>query len=190
MTQEVSGGEPGFLNMNPASLPTMDNPRSSGGQGAQNHTDNLPTWNKAAAVAPPSFNQPTVGQMTTYGSGLQSEGLSAGMGLLAPASTDGSNLPSGVLSYGFPTLGPLLFPKFYTGVDNKSATYGAPLPSTSTASYDFNTVDCPYLRENYANGVNSGGLFGLLNINIPLGNGLGLNAGQTINQLSNFFNGI
>lgn len=66
-------------------------------------------------------------------------------GLLAPSSVDGSAMPSGQQSFGFPQLGPIQYHGL-TQSQSTSGMNGALLPPVSTGSFDGNSCDLPNIR--------------------------------------------
>ena len=108
----------------------------------------------------------------------------AGNGLMAPNSVNNTPFPSGQYSYGFSQ--PPAFSINPLASNNQYGMYaGQSLPTVSTGSVDFNTVDCPYLRESYGTGSQVVNPFAI-NINLP---GLGtLNLQETAQSADTFLN--
>lgn len=109
------------------------------------------------------------------------------MNLMAPNSVNMSSWPSAAFKYGFPNSPATAFMGVCRG------SIGGFLPPVSTASNDFNTVDCPIRGPLYPFGQSSSSQQSNINIYVPLPGGGSINGSinpqSAYSQVSNFMNG-
>jgi len=139
-------------------------------QGNQNNTNNMATGSQATQSYA-NMGDTSVGRYGSYGGSLQTTSSA----YQAPYSTNSAALPSGMFSYGFTGTA-------FSG-PGSTATGGAYLPTTSTASNDLNIVN----NSNYAL---SGGSLGIpVNVPplVPLVNSAVQNSTQALQGLNTLF---